>query len=338
MTTERGGDDGFDDGEGDLFHAMVEQVGVGVALYGADGRYRYVNPAYAAMLGYDEGELLEMAVWDVNPDVDPDRFDGYWASFRDGETKTAEARHRTVDGDVFPVETVTTRIDDAGTAYNVGTITDVSERRAHERALERQNERLESFASVVSHDLRSPLNVVLGRLDLYRDDRDDDHLEAIGRAAERMEDIIEDLLMLTRTEGDGEDELEVDDVSLAAVARRAWETVPGGGSLTVEDGRLAADETKLQTLLENLFRNAVQHGGSEVEVTVERTERGFAVADSGSGIPDERREKVFESGYSTRDEGTGLGLAIVDRIAGAHGWTVDVGESSDGGARFHVET
>ncbi|RDZ33833.1 histidine kinase, partial [Haloferax sp. Atlit-19N] len=89
-------------------------------------------------------------------------------------------------------------------------------------------------------------------------------------------------------------------------------------------------------LLENVFRNAVEHGGTGVQITVGDLpdHRGFYVADTGRGIPVEQREQVFENGYSTNREGTGLGLAIVAEVASAHGWETLVTESDAGGARF----
>jgi len=64
--------------------------------------------------------------------------------------------------------------------------------------------------------------------------------------------------------------------------------------------------------------------------------RGFYVADDGPGIPEEDREDVLESGYTTSQDGTGFGLAIVSEIAEAHGWSVEVTESGAGGARFEI--
>lgn len=65
---------------------------------------------------------------------------------------------------------------------------------------------------------------------------------------------------------------------------------------------------------------------------------GFYVADDGRGIPEDDRETVLEHGYSTAEEGTGLGLSIVTRIVDAHGWEIDVTESTSGGARFEIFT
>ncbi|MFB6218979.1 MAG: PAS domain-containing sensor histidine kinase [Halobacteriaceae archaeon] len=208
---------------------------------------------------------------------------------------------------------------------------------ADDEPRDRGNERLEEFASVVSHDLRNPLNVADGNLELAREQCDAEELEAVEDALDRMAAIIDDVLTLAR---EGETVAEVAEVSLAAVARDAWESVEtDGATLTVEDNRsVRADADRLQRALENLFRNAVEHAGPAVEVTVGATPRGFYVADDGPGIPAEEREDVFDHGYSTAADGTGFGLAIVREIAAAHGWTVSVGESESGGARFEFRT
>jgi signal transduction histidine kinase len=99
---------------------------------------------------------------------------------------------------------------------------------------------------------------------------------------------------------------------------------------------IKANPRKLKQLCENLFRNAVAHGGDGVTVTIGELEDGFYVADDGAGISDEERDEVFEAGYSTADDGTGLGLTIVEAIADAHGWEVRITESEAGGARFDI--
>jgi signal transduction histidine kinase len=232
-------------------------------------------------------------------------------------------------------------------------IEDVTERRNRERELERQNEHLDEFVSVVSHDLRNPLNVAAGHAELARQECDSDHLDEVLRSHERMETLIEDLLTLARS-GRSIDETEA--VDLPAVARRCWRNVEtDGATLSVEtDQTVVADRTRLQQLLENLVRNSVEHGSTDsrpeaddsvehgagnddgVTVTVGAVEDGFFVADDGSGIDAAEHERVFESGYSTGDEGSGLGLHIVERIAEAHGWSVRAAESAAGGARFEI--
>lgn len=206
--------------------------------------------------------------------------------------------------------------------------------RQREAELARQNERLEEFTSVVSHDLRNPLTVAKGRLELAREDTDSEELDHVAEALDRMNELIEDTLVLAR-QGQTIDETAV--VGLSGIVNEAWDTadvVDASLDLEGDLGTLRGDGDRLRELLENLFRNAVEHGGDQVTVTVGRCNGGFYVADDGRGIPVEDHEEVFDHGYSTRTAGTGLGLAIVKRIAEAHGWDVTVAESANGGARF----
>jgi signal transduction histidine kinase len=219
------------------------------------------------------------------------------------------------------------------------------ERHRQERILERQNERLERFASIVSHDLRNPLNVAQGRLDHARDRPDETpHLDEAADALDRMERLVEDLLDLAR-EGRRVDAYEAVDV--ADLVRTAWENVETPGSdLVVEvSGTVSADPGRLTQLFENLFRNGVEHGVSTptgtdatdgVTITVGSLPDGVYVADDGVGIPEGDREAAFEAGYTTAEDGTGFGLDIVGGIVDAHDWSIAVGESAAGGARFDI--
>jgi signal transduction histidine kinase len=213
--------------------------------------------------------------------------------------------------------------------------------RAQQRELSAQNSRLDEFVSVVSHDLRNPLNVAEGRLELAREactcDDAQEHLETVAESHDRMGELVDDLLTLAR-QGSGVGETEPVDVG--ALAQRCWEGL-GQGSLDVVDAvTVEADRSRLRQLLENLFRNAVEHGGPDPTVRLgtlagdDGDPAGFYVEDDGPGIPESERETVFEHGYSTDADGTGFGLSIVRAIADAHGWEVRVTDSSEGGARF----
>ncbi|MFB6155302.1 MAG: hybrid sensor histidine kinase/response regulator [Haloferacaceae archaeon] len=206
------------------------------------------------------------------------------------------------------------------------------ERKENELALEQTIERLDEFASVVAHDLRNPLNVAVASLDLARETGDDEHFERIDEAHARMTAIIDDVLTLAR-QGDVDD---TGTTPLAAVAESAWQNVESlTAALDVETtARVVADDSQLTQLFENLFRNALEHGAEDATVRVGDIDGGFFVADDGPGIPADQRERVFDSGYSTRDGNTGFGLAIVERVVEAHGWEVAVTESEHGGARF----
>jgi len=199
---------------------------------------------------------------------------------------------------------------------------------------------LDHVASVISHDLRNPLDVAKARLRAGRETGEDAHFEHVARAHERMERIVEDVLTLAG----GTEVVEPDEpVDIGTVAEAAWETVgTDGADLVVERPlpTVVADPDRLGRLFENLFRNAVEHGGENVTVTVGtlRDDAGFFVADDGRGIGTERRDRIFEPGYSTVEHGTGLGLSIVSRIVALHGWTISVENAPAGGARFEIVT
>jgi signal transduction histidine kinase len=212
---------------------------------------------------------------------------------------------------------------------------DVTEDRQREQELKRQNERLEEFASVVSHDLRSPLSVASGRLKLARTDCDTEHLDAIEQAHTRMNTLIDDLLALAR---EGKQVSETEQVDLGTLFEVCWRNVDTAEAAihTEIEGTIQADRSRLQQLLENLLRNAVDHGGENVTVTAGQLDDGFYIEDDGPGIPKADQDDVFEAGYSTSEEGTGFGLNIVKEIVAAHDWEIRVTESADGGARFEI--
>ncbi|WP_299237439.1 hybrid sensor histidine kinase/response regulator [Natronomonas sp.] len=233
------------------------------------------------------------------------------------------------------------------------------ERRRVERRLRRQNDRLDEFASVLSHDLRNPLSVARGRLELLKDDVDAERLRPIRNAHERIEALISDVLTMAR---EGAAVETTDPVSLEELAAASWEHVDTGTAGLAVSGpiRIEADRDRLGRLLENLFRNSAEHGSGDgpsddgatgpageapdatgdtatesgVTVRIGRLRDGFYVEDDGPGIPEAERNRVFEYGYSTESDGTGLGLSIVRQIAEAHGWDVELAESNGGGARF----
>lgn len=202
-----------------------------------------------------------------------------------------------------------------------------------EQQLEAQNEQLEEFASIVSHDLQSPLNVAQGRVKLAREECASDHLDDVASALERSQALIDDLLTLAKH---GDKIGTTDPVDLSTIVDTCWQTVEtDDASLVVDtDKTIMGDQTRLKELFVNLISNAIEHGSDEVTVTIESIEDGFVVEDDGPGIPADERSDVFESGYSTAENGTGFGLTIVEQIATAHGWGVSLAEGSDGGARF----
>lgn len=208
------------------------------------------------------------------------------------------------------------------------------DRLADERELERENERLDEFVSVVSHDLRNPLTVAQAWLDAANPEDEDEELQRVSDALDRMNEIIGDTLTLARQ---GQSVAEMETLDITHLAGECWKMVEtGDAQLQIDDEfSIRGDRDRLQHVFENLFRNAVEHGGNDVTLTVGTLDRkGFYVEDNGPGIPPDERETIFEPGHTTATSGTGFGLTIVKQIAEAHGWHVQVTEGITGGARF----
>lgn len=218
-----------------------------------------------------------------------------------------------------------------------------------QHALKIKNDRLEEVVGTISHDLRNPLNVAMGQLEIYRedDDNDSEYLETVANSLERMETLIDEVLTLADEGYVVENRTKLE---LEPLAKRAWSNVHSPDA-TLEVGTttgIFGDEARVLRLLENLFRNAIEHGGEDVTVEVgavetfhtstrvsaTNTSEGFYVQDDGPGIPEEEHDRVFDPGYSTN--GTGLGLSIVKRIVEAHGWEIAIKQHSTSGARFEV--
>jgi PAS domain S-box-containing protein len=258
-----------------------------------------------------------------------------------GDPYQVEQRVETTDGEYVWLDVRGQVVENDDSLSMVGIAVDITDRKAQEARLQRQRDRLDKFASVVSHDLRNPLRVATTRLELLREESDSDHLGEIETALDRMDRIIEDVLWLAR-KGEGVGSMET--VAIREVADDSWNIVADDtaqatlryASDDLASTTILADSDRLRQLLDNLLRNSVEHGGEDVTVTVGSVEDGFYIEDDGPGIPPDERDDVFEAGYSTSEDGTGFGLNIVEQVVDAHGWDIEVTESATGGARFEI--
>ncbi|MFB6074782.1 MAG: ATP-binding protein [Haloarculaceae archaeon] len=311
-----------------LLEQIFEQVPVHLYVKDDEGRHRYVSERY---IGDDPMDPIGKTDRELYPDAGT--YEDDMRVIETGEPILNKEEYVPTVGHWNLTSKVPWYDEDGEIAGLIGVTRQIQERKEYEERLKRQNERLDEFASVVSHDLRNPLNVASGRLALAREECDSDALDAVARAHDRMAALIEDLLTLAR---EGETITDPESVALATTVEASWRDVEtADATLVVEAARtIQADRRRLRQLLENLLRNAIEHGGPDVTVTVGDLDDGFYVADDGPGIPESDREAVFAAGHSTTEDGTGFGLNIVREIADAHGWAVAVTESDDGGARF----
>jgi signal transduction histidine kinase len=251
------------------------------------------------------------------------------------EASEVEQWHERADGSVFWAEcTVSPVLNDELHGFTVVS-KDATARKQYERMLERQNDRLKEFTDILSHDLQSPLNVITGRLDLYRETGEEVNLDIIEETTTRMTELVSDMLRVAQ-QGKVVRNPERIDIYPVLLAVKQTE-LPATASLEVERvPKVMASPTRLRQLFENVFRNAVRHGGEDVTVRVGPLDGGFYVEDDGPGIPDDLQSKVFDHGFTTHQDGNGFGLSVVRTIVGAHGWDVVATTAESGGARFEI--
>ncbi|HEX7279015.1 MAG TPA: HAMP domain-containing sensor histidine kinase [Solirubrobacterales bacterium] len=225
-------------------------------------------------------------------------------------------------------------------------------REEREGVMQRQRE----FVADASHELRTPLTSVLANLELLQASlggpgqaEDREIVDSALRSSKRMGRLVSDLLLLARADAgrlDRHQRMNLADVAGDAAAEVA--PLMGDRRLLVDNDRpLRVDGSRdeLHRMVLNLLDNAIRHTppGSCVELSLreEKNQAVVEVADDGPGIPAEKRTQVFDRfvrgegpADTSRGTGTGLGLAIVSAVAESHGGSVEVAESSSGGALF----
>lgn len=326
-----------------LIEAIFAEIPAHVFVKDEHGRHRYVSERY---FDEDPEAFLDRA----DPEIPYVADDHAWRAYEDDRFVIDEGEPILNKEEYLPALDKwndTSKVPwyhDGEIVGLIGVTHEVTERKERRHELERQNERLREFASVVSHDVRNPLQVAQSALELA-EEGDEDALETVANALDRIDAIVDDVRKLAKY---GQSVIDPEPIDLSELVAQAWGiTGTAQGTLHTEEdlGQIMGDAGPTSQLLENLFRNSVEHGGSDAEsaVTVrvgplvDEGERvGFFVADDGSGIPATERSSVFEAGYSTDADGSGFGLSIVKQIADAHGWTIELDSSVEGGARFEI--
>ena len=336
----------------DFYRTLVQNASEGMLTIDENSRIVHANPAMEEILGYSPDELVGSSKTEIIPErlqsVHADALSTYVDSGDrsiDWDGIELPALHK--DGHEVPTLISLREHYHDGERLFTGIIRDISERKQQEETLQQQRDRLDQFADILAHDIKNPLSVALGYAEIAQDEHDMEELDEVKAALHRMETLIDDVLSLSKA---GDVIGDTGPVNVTEITSESWEnTDTGDATLAVESspGQIVADRARLVELLENLFRNSVEHSttgdqtageGQYTGVTVEvgplLDGSGFYVADDGPGIPEPDRAVVLDHGYSTREEGTGYGLSIVTQIAEAHGWSITVSESDSSGARF----
>lgn len=324
---------------------LSSQLRTFFAVIRDDGSIDRMSSSVEQVLGYQQMGLNEKQMLDVvHPDDEQTVREMLHELSSDQATMAGpvEYRHKTADGGYNLVSSVGSSEQNADGRYVINT-KDISNDEAHTNQAGAIDWEVGDLASVVSHDLRNPLNVASGytqQLDSILDAENENAercVERVMSAHRRMETLIENILTIADNDESIEDLEWVDFRDFCEQCLRNLPISDDKISINIE-GEILSDRSRLGQVIENLVSNAITHGGDNVTVTIGRTNEGdgFYVADDGKGIPKEQRDQIFQTGFSTCSDGIGLGLAIVYEVVQSHGWTITVTESTDGGARFEI--
>jgi PAS domain S-box-containing protein len=344
-----------------LVWAAISAAPDGVQITELDGTVAYSNPAVQAIYGYAPEELLGRNVNHMNADpnlatreITPAiQRTGSWA----GEI---DVRHK--DGRVFPVWLNTSLVRDPGgrPLAMVGVVRDISERKRSERETWEYARRLEEatglkdlFADILRHDLLGPAATVQLSLDsLLRREPEPAAarkiLETAKRSCVKLIDLIEGAAKYAKlSTAQGIDFKTLDLASVLRDVLGEFESRAKDRGLTVLFDAPASAYVRANPMIgdvfENLLSNAAKYGPAGGTVWVRIDDDGArwraSVTDSGEGIPDADKDKVFrrfERLSKGSVKGTGLGLAIAQRIVDLHGGRIWVEDAPGRGARFCV--
>ena len=304
---------------------------------------RFINDGHEAIFGQPRAELRDdpTSFLDRIHDDDRVRVRQAMQSASAGSPQVVEYRVAKADGIQLWVESRCTPVTDEDGAVTslVGMTRDITDRKLYQRELTETIDQLEEFTATVSHDLRNPLNVAAGNIQLAAAETEveSEPLDTALGAVERMDRLVDELLTLAK---EGKTVGDQRRVSFEQIVAKSFENARASETNLRLTGtvELSCDPARLTEAFENLVRNAVEHGGSDVTLTAGTLpdRDGVFLEDDGPGIPAEDRDRVFEKGHTTRRDGSGFGLAIVERIADAHGWDVRAAEGETGGARFEM--
>ena len=325
------------------YKELVENVPVGIfrATPGPDGEFVEVNPAMGRLFGAgDADELLSRPASDIY--VDPED----WAAFServmdDGLVVEHELQYERLDGGRFWGSVSAIRYGAGGRTYFDGIIQDITDRRRYQERLERQTEQLGVLNDVLRHDVRNDMAVVRSRAEHLKSSTDghDGDIDALLARTDHVVELTEtarDLAEVVSAEHDQDRyPIALDDVLHDEVT--AIRQADGDVVVTVEDlpsvSVLAND--MLPSVFRNLLTNAVRHNDSpqpRIRVSVDTAADSVTVhvADNGPGIPDDRKESIFEHGQKADGSGgTGLGLYLVSTLVEQYGGTVTVRDRVD---------
>ncbi|MDT8325011.1 MAG: PAS domain S-box protein [Bacteroidota bacterium] len=356
--------------ENTLLAQTLKSVRDCISITDSEDRIMFINDAFLATYGYAEDEVLGRHVSVLRPaNVAPEKTQGIFPSTREGGWH-GEVLNRRKDGTEFPVELWTSVVRDQSgkpVAY-VGVARDISDRKFAEQAIIAEKERAErsdrlkdAFIANISHEVRTPLNIILGytgligeKMEGRADEEERGYYQSVQRGAQRLQRTVDMILSISRLQV-GDIHLEPKEIDLAALLhdiigdyRAMAEDKSLSLTLAIDtaETRVHADEYCIAQTVQNLIDNAIkytQRGG--VTLCLARTAEGHVrieVRDTGIGISEEYLPLLFEpytqeeSGYTRSFEGIGLGMSLVKKYAELIGAGLSISSEKNRGTTVAV--
>lgn len=291
-----------------------------------------INKRFKEIFEFKKGEIIGSKLEDILSEKQ--NITDISDKITNGKVSILEINNR-----IFKVESTELKDKKNNLVGYVSLFYDITDQKKREEKLEKQNKKLDEFAGILSHDLRNPLNVAQLNLELAKKENPSKNHKQIKENLDRMENMINNLLSLTRQ---GKTVSDKQKVSIKKIIDSSWnnlETKQTKLEIKTDLGEINADPNMLKRLFSNLLSNAIEHTEPNSKITIGKLKnnKGFYIEDDGPGIKKEKREKIFQKGYSETTKGTGLGLQIVKNIVNAHGWTINITEGKKGGARFEIK-
>ena len=320
------------------FSQLVKNSSDVISIVDENAQFSYVSPSAEEVLGYDSEELLGESIFSfAHPDDRQYAMERFFEAIEDTSTEPV-VQFRFKDPDrTWPVleSRGQNLLDNEFVNGFVINSRDITELKSREQKLKQHNEQLKDIKETLSQGLQDPISVASGALELYRSSGDESHLEQIDGSLVRIETLIEQILELSKQ---GEETIEVEEISLQNAAADAWSTISTNGSTLncMDSKQFKADPDRIQQLFKSLFSNAIEHNTECVTVSVETTKSGISVKDDGIGVTGEEQELIFDPGYTTKKGMTGFGLTIAQQVALSHGWEITANTGENGGLRFEI--
>ncbi|MBN1632670.1 MAG: PAS domain S-box protein [Ignavibacteria bacterium] len=349
------------------FRNLVEQAGEMMFLHNSEGFILDVNQAAVNQTGYSRDELLNLSVYDIDPDagIRHDKIN-FWELLKDTDKKTFETRHKRKDGSIYPAEITIGKIQFDDDFYILALARDISERKKTEEEILKSRENLirmnaekDKFFSIMAHDLRTPFTAFLGYTELIAEELHTMTLEEIQnminiirKSASNLYSLLDNLLQWSKLQR-GVTTLKPERFNLLSTIRKSIDSSAESANnkkieiiySVPERTEIYADIHMFESIMRNLVSNAVKftNRGGQILISA-RLKDGkkaeISVKDTGIGINKNILEKMFHLDGNISRKGTegelstGLGLILCKEFIEKHGEKISIESEEGKGSTF----